>query len=248
MRRIALLVSFLAVGCDRGVDSSPTPSDDDTVETSAPGVSPHGPNPHADSPHAADPHGGRIPGAPDDAVHGGGSATPPAAMEMPPAPPFDARHPDVGGITWTAPSGFTYRQPTVAMRLAEYVVGRAGDADIVMTVFHFPGMGGSIDSNVERWLGQFTQPDGSSTLAAARLGTQQVNGLRVTTVDVGGTYSAGSMGGGSGENHRLLGAIVESSAGPVFFKLVGPRAAVDSVEPGFRALIASFAPSTSGAR
>lgn len=242
MRRTVFLLSMLAVACDRGVESSPSrePADDETASTQ--GMSP--------SPGAEDPHGAHPPMAPNDAIHGGagGAGAGAPSAELPPAPAFDAEHPDVGGVTWTAPNGFAYRQPTVAMRLAEYVVGRDGDADVVMTVFHFPGMGGSIDSNIERWLGQFTQPDGRSTLAAARIGSETVNGLRVTTVDVGGTYSAGSMGGGAGENQRLLGAIVESQAGPVFFKLVGPRATVDAAETGFRSLIASFAPTANRAR
>lgn len=176
-------------------------------------------------------------------------STPPAAPAAPQAGampeaeriPFDPAHPAVAGLTWTAPSGFVHRAPESAMRLAEYVVGRAGDQDVAMTVFHFPGMGGSVDSNLTRWIGQFTQPNGGSTLAVTRSETTTVNGIRVTTVTTQGRFEGGTMGGGTGDDYRLLGAIAEATGGPVFFKLVGPRAIVDAAEPGFRALVASFA-------
>ena len=37
--------------------------------------------------------------------------------------------------------------------------GPAGE----LAVFFFPGTGGSVQANLDRWYGQFTQPDGSST-------------------------------------------------------------------------------------
>jgi hypothetical protein len=38
----------------------------------------------------------------------------------------------------------------------------------------------------------------------------------------------------------LLGAIAQGPSGPVFFKLIGPRASVEQARPAFDALIASL--------
>lgn len=208
---------------------------------------------HADeAPARAEAHpggepGGRGWGPPEIAnrpATGGAPSAPNApaeAVPAEPAEPFDPAHPTAAGMRWTAPASFAFHTPESEMRRAEYVVGRAGDADVTMTVFHFPGMGGGIDANVTRWLGQFTQPDGRSTLSVARVGTQMAGALRVTTVDVTGHFEGGTMGGGNGDDYRMLAAIAEAPRGPVFFKLVGPRSVVDASEAGFRELVASFA-------
>jgi len=170
--------------------------------------------------------------------------TPAAAAPAAPRAPFDPAHPSAGGITWTVPEGFTYRAPASEMRLAEYIVGRVGDSDVALSLFHFPGMGGTIDANLQRWIGQFTQPDGSSTLAQTHSTTITVGALRVTTIETHGHFEGGSMGGGNGDDYRLLGAIVEAPEGPVFFKLVGPRAVVDAAEARFQAMVRSVARTT----
>lgn len=125
------------------------------------------------------------------------------------------------------------------MRNAEYfVAGDAGEA--LLTVFHFPGMGGSVQDNVARWVGQFQGPDGAAAPADVR--TRNIAGLDVTVIDVTGTFASGMMGGPSTpqSNQRLLGAIVAGPNGPVFFKLVGPTATVEAAKGAFDDLIASF--------
>jgi hypothetical protein len=48
-----------------------------------------------------------------------------------------------------------------------------------------------VDENLDRWYGQFTQRDGRPSRDAAVLTTRTVNGLKVTAVDLTGTYNAG---------------------------------------------------------
>ena len=56
--------------------------------------------------------------------------------------------------------------PILRMRTAEYFV--EGDESALMTVFYFgAGQGGSVEANVNRWVGQMQQPDGSSSQEAA---------------------------------------------------------------------------------
>jgi hypothetical protein len=135
------------------------------------------------------------------------------------------------------------------MRAAEYVVPGSTESEAaVLVVHHFPGMGGSAEANLARWLGQFTQPDGSDTISAARIESATVNGLEVSRVDVTGTYTGMQAGTGAPaaplENQRLLGAIVRGPDGPVFFKLVGPSAVVESAEPAFEELVSSVEPAS----
>ncbi|MFO0693493.1 MAG: hypothetical protein U0230_08055 [Polyangiales bacterium] len=172
---------------------------------------------------------------------------PGAATATPASDSYDPAHPSVAGITFAVPPPFSFRRPEQTMRLAEYVVPeRAGETAATMTVHHFPGMGGSIESNVDRWVNQFTQPDGRPSRQAARVTNRTVNGVEITVVDVTGTFGAAAgMPGQPFEplaNQRLLGAIVNAPEGPVFFKLTGDARVVARAETAFDSLLGSIAP------
>jgi hypothetical protein len=88
------------------------------------------------------------------------------------------------------------------------------------------------------------QPDGGSSKDRAKIETLRVNGLKVTTVDVGGTYTA-EMSPGSGtrnnnSNYRLRAAIVETPKGAYFAKLIGPEKTVSRWDQAFTAYVNSF--------
>lgn len=178
--------------------------------------------------------------APAPNVEAPAEPTPPEHPTPPQAPAraVTEANPTLGGVRWEAPAALHWRSPTSPMRNAEYFVGE-GDAEAVMTVFHFPGMGGSIQDNVDRWVGQFE----GVTANEENTETKTIAGLEVTTIDVQGTFSSSMpMAGQAGpqENQRLLGAIVDGPQGPVFFKLLGPTPTVTSAEDAFAALVASF--------
>ena len=92
------------------------------------------------------------------------------------------------------------------MRVAEFVVPLAqGDADDAELIVYYFGTGaGTVDANIDRWIGQMQQPDGSSTKDKARRSTQTVNGSHVTMVDVTGTYVA-EMRPGATEHYNKPG-------------------------------------------
>jgi hypothetical protein len=127
------------------------------------------------------------------------------------------------------------------MRRAQYrVPGPGGDAELV--VFYFgPGQGGDAMSNARRWAGQFRQPDGRDPTAAMKTREADVGGLKVTTVEVRGTYSGG-MGGTVEEKagHQLLGAIAAGPDANWFFKLTGPEKTVTAQKAAFEGLIRSL--------
>ncbi len=151
----------------------------------------------------------------------------------------------VAGITWEVPSTWKVG-PTQQMRVATYVVpATEGDsADAECAIFHFPGTGGAKDANLERWEGQFEQPDGRNSADLASISETEVNGMKVTTIELSGTYRV--SGGPMMEVHekrsgyRLMGAIVETPQGPVFFKTVGPEKTVDSAKGHFMEMIKSI--------
>ncbi len=153
---------------------------------------------------------------------------------------------EAGGVSFETPSGWT--STPKPMRAANYTIPAAsGDSsDGEMAVYYFgPGQGGGVDANVRRWLGQFVKADGSPmTEGAADRSEQEVNGLRVTVLDVSGTYlfkpfpmapRATPIPG-----YRMLAAIVQGPDAPVFFKLTAPAKTAAAAEADFRKVLASL--------
>ncbi|HZS08344.1 MAG TPA: hypothetical protein VFD58_26155 [Blastocatellia bacterium] len=150
-----------------------------------------------------------------------------------------------GGVKWNPPSRWKVRAGD-GMRLVTYLVPAAGgdSDDAECPVFFFgSGDGGGVQQNIDRWIGQLKQPDGSPSAQAAKQKTETINGFKVTMVDVTGTFSGGQMTAGKGEKsgYRLLGAIVEGPQSPVYFKLIGPAKTVASAQNEFQALLKSLA-------
>ncbi len=151
-----------------------------------------------------------------------------------------------GPLRWEAPESWQGARPSSSMRLAEYIVpGPKGSEAAVVSIFYFGKQGGGgVEANIDRWVGQFTQPDGTASSKVAERETKTVNGMTVHTVDVSGDYNAGAaMGGGATKKgQRVLGAIVEAPAGLFFFKLLGPEETVAANERAFEAFVQSFQP------
>ena len=110
--------------------------------------------------------------------------------------------------------------------------------------------GGSLKQNIERWFGQFNQPDGKATKDVAKVSEKKINGQEVTIVDIAGTFKE-SMGGGPfspgktvmREDYRMLGGIVQTkTAGQYFFKLYGPKKTIDDAEAAYVKMMDSVAP------
>jgi hypothetical protein len=125
------------------------------------------------------------------------------------------------------------------MRAATYIVPAAkGDSEGAECAV-FVNLGGGVQANITRWIGQFENTDG-----APNQKSETINGLQVTTVDVSGTFKGGGpmMGQSSGpkDGYRMLGAIVEGPEGDVFFKLTGPAKTVAAAHDEFQAMLKSL--------
>src|SRR5687768_15164969 len=152
----------------------------------------------------------------------------------------------VATLTFSAPAGWKAAGPSSSMRVAQFVLPRAaGDAaDADLVVYYFGGSGGTVNANIERWLGQMQQPGGKPSSAVAKREARSINGLKVTLVDVSGTYVA-EMTPGSAERHnspnfRLRAAVIETPSGPYFIKLTGPARTVAAAEKAFERFLGSM--------
>jgi hypothetical protein len=134
-----------------------------------------------------------------------------------------------GELRFKAPDNWVKEQTTSTMRVAQFKLPKAdGDADDVLLVLYYFGasQGGSVQANIDRWIAQMQQPDGSSSKDKAKTETTTVNGLTLTSVDVSGSYTADMSPGVPGERHeanyRMRSAVIETPKGNYFLKLVGP--------------------------
>ena len=227
-----------------------------TRTTDSPGVAeaPAVAQPMAAGEEPLDPHGALPPNHPPiggmTAPHG--PMVPDQAGGLPPNHPpvgaMNAAHGAMGptgsdeapAIRWQVPGGWVTAPNPNPMRIATYKVPAAarGTDDAEMTVAR---AGGTTEANIQRWLGQFDDagPD--------RRTDTTVRGLKVTIVEVTGTYlGSGMVAGAPPTPHprwSLLAAIVETSGSPYFFKLVGPEATVHAARAGFDSLVNSCTPS-----
>ena len=123
------------------------------------------------------------------------------------------------GLNWTAPAGWK-AEAERPMRLATYTVAPGAECGIY---FFGAGQGGSVDANLDRWIGQFLQADGKPSKAAAKIAKRTIHGWPVTTVDVSGAYTG--MGGPTAKTGARsaglsdAGAIVEGPQGSMFLQV-----------------------------
>ena len=156
----------------------------------------------------------------------------------------------VAGLTFTAPAEWKPVASSSSMRVAQYTLPPAAGDPIgaELVVYYFGGSGGTVEANIERWVGQMQQPDGRPSSAVAKRQSRTVNGLKVTLVDVPGTYVAemtpGSTARHNSANFHLRAAVIETANGPYFIKLTGPAKTVAASEKQFEAFLTSvkFAP------
>lgn len=144
-------------------------------------------------------------------------------------------------LTFTKPAAWTDRAAASSMRVAEFVVPKAaGDSeDGELIVYYFGGGGGSVEANLQRWRSQV-----QSTKEPIRT-TATVNGLKLTSLDVSGTYVAETRPGSSDHYNkpgfRMRAIVVETPKGPYFIKLTGPARTIDAAGAAFEQFLQSLA-------
>jgi hypothetical protein len=198
-------------------------------------ANPHGEpaNPHGDM--AANPHGEPA-GPPHASVP---KATGPKTLD-----PLPDGRLALGPFALALPKDWTTKPVTSSMRAADLVLPAKPGAEAELIVYYFGAQGaGSIDDNLDRWFGQFDQPDGKKSRDVAKIEKTKFAGQTATYVSVAGHFAAEAMPGTEAvdkQNQALLAAIVDSPSGPYYFKLVGAKTTVDAQAAAFRGMLDSL--------
>jgi hypothetical protein len=92
-----------------------------------------------------------------------------------------------GELHFKAPEVWVTEKPSSSMRVGQYKLPKAeGDKEDASLVLYYFGstQGGTAQANIDRWIGQMQQPDGSDSKSKAKTDSLTINGLKVNTVDV----------------------------------------------------------------
>jgi hypothetical protein len=235
MTKAVLAVAVLLAACQSQTSTEQKKSEGGAVVEAK--ASPHGDvkaSPHGPMPTTAGPHGESAP-----------------VKKREPVNPHEVtvsgvmRDEVVPGLQFKVPAEWVKKPGGSPMRLAEFTLpGPGGDAELA--VFRFAGGGGNVASNIARWRSQFTGADGKPLGEAdGKVQESSQGALKITVVDLSGTYVAQVTPGGAERyddaEYRMLSAIVEGSGDPYFFKAVGPAKTMALWEAPFSAFTATFA-------
>lgn len=145
------------------------------------------------------------------------------------------------GLSWEAPESWEEVEAVMASRLVTWQPPIGGEA-VQTFVFSFGDrFNQSVSQNVRRWSLQMRNSEGE--LPEPELETWELNGLHTTIATlrsqtiIGIPLSELELGP---EGVRLVGAVVEGGPnGVLLFRLSGPAAMIDELEPEFLEMIRS---------
>ncbi len=120
------------------------------------------------------------------------------------------------------------------MRKAQFSAPGKSDGNAEVVFFYFgQGGAGGVKANVDRWMGQFQNPQNQ------KVKSKKVGDTRVTYVRATGTFMSGRPFGPKTpkKGYALLGAIIEGKQGAIFVKMTGPETAVKSNSDRMSAMV-----------
>ena len=158
------------------------------------------------------------------------AAPAPAGDNLPPGHPDTT--PSTPSLQWKLPPGWQ-ETPPGEMRVASFRVPAKDGKVADVSVIPLPGMAGGDLGNVNRWRGQVG-------LAAV---TEEEIAKLAQAVSVDGQtaqlYDQGGINPGSGENTRILAALLRREGTAWFFKMTGDNEFVAQQKPAFVAFLES---------
>lgn len=145
-----------------------------------------------------------------------------------------------GRLILQVPGQWKQVKPRSRLVEVEFTIPEA-DKDVGAGRMTVMASGGTVEDNVARWIGQFRTAEGKA-IEDAEPKEVEVSGLKITTLDLTGTYRDMSRGpfGPATElpDHRMLGAIVPTDgAGTYYVKLYGPTATIEKAAEKFDELV-----------
>lgn len=158
-----------------------------------------------------------------------------AAPKPAAAPSTKPKAAPVKAMEWDDPKQWK-KVPASGMRYMSYQIPPAeGDKEIAeLNVFI---LGGDIESNIQRWVDEFSNFDPKTLSRSDRV----VNDMTQAVVEIPkGTFNGGMGSGGPADDFGLLGAIVVTPENSTyFFKMTGPSATVAAARAPFYQLLDS---------
>jgi hypothetical protein len=139
----------------------------------------------------------------------------------------------VAGFSFARPDGWIRQEAASAMRAAQFVVpsGSRGNDGIVIFFRFPPGIGGTAERNIARWLSQFKEPEETlnAVVETASKESRRFHYFR----------AAGTLIGRDGEmpDYALHAAVLDGPAGRVFVRFVAPNSVASVNEAAFRKLV-----------
>jgi len=263
MYRVLLVAAVLAAltSCKKDTPNGLPPSTDwkaatpgGNVDPGAGNTAPADPsNPHAGvdmgGGDPSNPHG--MGNMPNDSIHSGvptGSDQPNSVPQQTPPTTLDKTSDGkliLGPFALAAPADWAVKPVTSSMRAAQFVLSDKKGEEAEMVVYYFgEGGAGPLEANIDRWLGQLTQPNGKPTKDIAKIEKAKFAGQDATIISATGHIMTSAMPGGPPPmdiaDGMLLAAIVESPTGPYYFKGTGSRKTLQANLPKFKTMLASL--------
>jgi hypothetical protein len=149
----------------------------------------------------------------------------------------------LGPFSMQLPSDWKSKPTVAGMRAAELQLPETGGKAEVIVYYFGESGAGSVQANIDRWVSQFTQPDGKPSSEVTKVEQATFAGQAASLVSLSGHYAARAMPGGEAvdkADQSLLAAIVPSPKGPYYFRLIGDRSAVAAQTGKFRELLNSL--------
>jgi hypothetical protein len=151
---------------------------------------------------------------------------------------------DVSGVKATLPAG--WKKATLGqMQFAAFTLPKAdGDSDEVKVLVFYTGENGMgpDKQNIERYRGMFKPPAGDN----AKIDKTKAGELKVTTIDVQGTYMAKARPADPTSpatekpDYRMIAVIAEGKKGPFYVRFIGPAKSVEKNKKDFDEWLKSF--------
>jgi hypothetical protein len=154
----------------------------------------------------------------------------------------------LSGLQFPLPPKWIAESPQSAARAGQWQVppprDEPGESGEVVAFFFGQGIGGSAKENIDAWTAAMITPEGNP--ATADVKDRTVNGTHITQAVVYGTYSQpvpiAGMPPLAKTDYCLVGAVVESPLGDIYWRFTGPATLVTANLPLFNQMIDSVKP------
>ena len=170
------------------------------------------------------------------------------AADHPDDAPLYGRPFKVAGLNFTIPYKWRIQPVENANRAGQWSVPLPHDADgegADVAVFYFgKDVGGDAKENIAAWNDLVL--DARDNPAPAKVSKLNAGGLKISVVSIFGTYEQPVEQPGLPPVEKpkfgLLGAVVETPQGNIYWRLTGPEALVTATLPLFNKIVASVKP------